>query len=387
MRFDARQWLLWLGYGFAFAAMAYGLLCVFATRRKKPRARQAWRGGGSMPPVSILKPLCGAEPETYECLRSFCEQNYGEYQIVFGVCEPDDAAIPVVRRLQREFPDLELILVVERRRHGSNPKVGNLINMMASAYHDYLIVSDSDVKVDAEYLTRLVPALLDPGVGLVTCGYRGVGRAALWPLLGTMYINEWFIPSVKVAALLGYRSFAFGATLAVRRETLARIGGFDALSDQLADDYRLGELIRAQGLSTILSEVEVETVVGERSAAALISHELRWRRTIRNLSPYGYGFSFVTLGVPVTALQLWLSRGTALAAALFGVTALARLAVHLRARPPGASPLRLLLVPLRDALHLSLWIWSFASRRVQWRDDHYRVSRDGAARPVEGLGR
>lgn len=383
MRFDARQWLLWLGYAFALAAMAYSLLCAFATRRKKPAASC---DSGPMPPVSILKPLCGAEPETYECLRSFCEQNYGEYQVVFGVCETDDAAIPVVRRLQREFPQRELILAMERRQHGSNPKVSNLINMMAFARHDHLIVSDSDVKVDCEYLARLVPSLLDPGVGLVTCGYRGVARAEIWSLLGAMYINEWFIPSVKVAALLGYRCFAFGATLAVRREVLAKIGGFHALSDQLADDYRLGELIRAQGLRTILSDVEVDTVVGERSAAALISHELRWRRTIRNLSPYGYGFSFITLGVPVTALQLLLAQGAAPAAAIFGATALASIIVHMRARPPGASPLRLLLVPLRDALHLSLWIWSFASRRVQWRSDHYRVSRDGAAQPVEGLG-
>lgn len=383
MRFDARQWLLWLGYAFALAAMAYSLLCAFATRRKKPAARG---GGGPRPPVSVLKPLCGAEPETYECLRSFCEQNYGEYQVVFGVCEADDAAIPVVRRLQREFPQRELILAVERRRHGSNPKVSNLINLTGFARHDLLIVSDSDVKVDTEYLARLVPSLLDPGVGLVTCGYRGVARAEIWSLLGAMYINEWFIPSVKVAALLGYRSFAFGATLAVRREVLAKIGGFHALSDQLADDYRLGELIRAQGLRTILSDVEVDTVVGERSAAALISHELRWRRTIRNLSPYGHGFSFITLGLPVTALQLLLAQGAAPAAAIFGATALARIVVHLRARPPGASPLRLLLVPLRDALHLILWIWSFASRRVQWRNDHYRVSRDGAAQPVEDMG-
>ncbi|HEX3913985.1 MAG TPA: bacteriohopanetetrol glucosamine biosynthesis glycosyltransferase HpnI [Steroidobacteraceae bacterium] len=384
MRLDAHQWLLWPGYAFALASMAYSLLCAFATRSRMPAGPGR---GGPMPPITVLKPLCGAEPETYECLRSFCEQHYAEYQVVFGVCEADDAAIPVVRRLQREFPQLELILAVERRQHGSNPKVGNLINMMAHARHDLLIVSDSDVKVGAEYLARLAPALQDAGVGLVTCGYRGVARAGIWSLLGAMYINEWFMPSVKVAALLGYRSCAFGATLGLRRETLAKIGGFQSIADQLADDYRLGELIRARGLKTVLSDLEVDTVVGERSAADLITHELRWRRTIRNLSPYGHGFSFITLGVPVTALQWLFAQGAAPAAAIFGVTALAAVAIHLRARAPGASPLRLLLVPLRDALHLSLWIWSFASRRVQWRNDRYRLSRDGAAQPLEGLGR
>ncbi len=381
MPLDARQVLVWSGYAFAMAAMAYSLLSAFATRRTFSAAP---RNRAALPPVTILKPLFGAQPETYECLRSFCEQVYPHYQVIFGVCDPQDPAVAVVHRLQREFPGRDLLLATERKEHGSNRKVNNLINMMALARHDYLIISDSDVKVERDYLAKLVPPLLDAAVGIVTCGYRGVPRPGIWSLLGSMYINEWFMPSVRVAALMGYRSFAFGATIGIRRETLDRIGGFNSVSNQLADDYRLGELTRQLGLRTVLSEVEVDTLVEDCTAADLVAHELRWRRTIRNLSPYGYGFSFVTLGLPVTALQLLLTQGAAPAAAIFSATALASTLIHFNARRPGAPTTVLLLVPFRDLLHFGLWIWSFATRRVQWGDDHYEVSRDGDAQPIEG---
>jgi len=379
MSIDLRQCLIFSGYALALAAMAYSLIGAFATRR---RGSPAADNPEVSPPITVLKPLCGAEPETYECLRSFCEQAYPKYQVVFGVSDPLDPAVAIVHRLQREFPRLDLVLAVERRQHGSNRKVSNLINMMSFARHDYLIVSDSDVKVESDYLSNLIPPLLDAGVGIVTCAYRGVPRSGIWSLLGSMYINEWFMPSVRVAALLGYRSFAFGVTIGIRRDTLAKIGGFHSVSSQLADDYRLGELTRGLGLRTILSPVEVDTFVGERSAADLIAHELRWRRTIRNLNPYGYGFSFVTFGFPVTALQLVLARG-APAAAIFAATSLASVLIHLNTRRPSDSGFRLLLVPIRDVLHFGLWMWSFATRRVQWRNDHFHVDRDGAAQHIE----
>jgi ceramide glucosyltransferase len=381
MPLDARHVLIWSGYALALASMAYSVITAFATRRAfspAPHDRKA------LPPVTILKPLLGAQPETYECLRSFCEQAYPQYQVIFGVCDPQDPAVAVVQRLQREFPGRDLVLAANRKEHGSNRKVNNLINMMAVARHDYLVISDSDVKVERDYLAKLIPSLLDAGVGIVTCGYRGVPRSGIWSLLGSMYINEWFMPSVRVAALMGYRSFAFGATIGIRRETLDKIGGFNSVSNQLADDYRLGELTRRLGLRTVLSEVEVDTLVEDSTAADLVAHELRWRRTIRNLSPYGYGFSVVTLGLPVTALQLLLTQGAAPAAAIFFATAVASTLIHFNARHPGAPTSVLLLVPFRDLLHFGLFIWSFATRRVQWGDDHYEVSRDGDAEPIEG---
>jgi ceramide glucosyltransferase len=380
---DAQQWLWACGYATALAAMSYSFISAFATRKRRPPPLP---GGLATPAVTILKPLCGAEPETYECLRSFCLQNYPQFQIVFGLIDADDPAVPIVERLQRELPSLDLVLSVEPRRHGNNPKVSNLINMMAHARHDYLVIADSDVRVEDNYLANLVPSLLDKDVGIVTCCYRGIPRPGIWSLLGAMYINGWFMPSVRVAALCGYRSFAFGATIAIRRDTLAEIGGFTAVCNQLADDYRLGELTRQRGLRTVLSAVEVDTVVRERTAADLVAHELRWRRTIRNLSPRGYAFSFVTLGLPVTALQALLTRGAGAAVMMLCATAACSAVIHLQGRAANRSRLWVFLVPARDLLHLVLWVWSFATRRVRWREDRFLLRRDGAAQPIEGLG-
>jgi ceramide glucosyltransferase len=294
----AHTGLQWVGFALAACAMLYGVAVWAAMSLRTRRSQFTSR---DLPPVTILKPLCGAEPETYECLRSFFDQAYPEFQVIFGVCDPQDPVVAIVNRLQGEFPLRDLQMAVERRQHGSNRKVSNLINMMPLARHEYLVLSDSDVQVKRDYLAKVVAPLLDDGVGIVTCAYRGCPRRGLWSLLGALFINEWFIPSVRVAAMAGSRAFAFGTTIAMRREVLAGIGGFTAIADQLADDYRLGELTRRQGLRTVLSEVVVEVCVAERSFGELIRHELRWLRTIRALRPLGYGLTFITFGVPVPA--------------------------------------------------------------------------------------
>jgi ceramide glucosyltransferase len=333
-------------------------------------------------PVTILKPLCGAEPETYECLRSFCDQTYPEFQVVFGVCDSSDPVLAVVYRLQREFPQRHLAVAIDRRQHGSNRKVSNLINMMPLARHEFLVLSDSDVRVERDYLAKVAAPLHDGGVGVVTCAYRGRPRQGLWSLLGSLFVNEWFMPSVRVAALAGSRSFAFGATIAIRRQVLASIGGFASIANQLADDYRLGELTRRRGLRTVLSEVVVEVCVAERSFGDLVRHELRWLRTIRALRPIGYGFTFITFGMPVAALGALLAGGVAPVLGMLAITVLARVVLHLSTREPGSSARQLVVLPLRDALNLALWVWSFVTRRVHWREVRYFVTRDGSAQPV-----
>jgi ceramide glucosyltransferase len=370
---------LWFGFAFAAFAMMYGVLAYIATSMRIRPSRFTPTG---LPPVTILKPLCGAEPETYECLRSFCDQGYPEFQVIFGVCDSTDPAVAIVKRLQNEFPRRDLHLTIDRRQHGSSRKVSNLINMMPYARHDFLVLSDSDVRVKRDYLAKIVAPLLEGGVGIVTCAYRGCPRPGLWSLLGSLFINEWFMPSVRVAALAGSRSFAFGATIAMRRQVLAGIGGFLSIANQLADDYRLGELTRRLGLRTVLSEVVVETCVAERSFGDLVRHELRWLRTIRALRPVGYGFSFVTFGVPVAILGAVLAGGAAATIPMLAITALARIMLHFATRRPRTSLLQLAVLPLRDVLSLSLWAWSFVTRHVHWREDHYQVTRDGSAQPV-----
>ena len=376
MSVTAQPWLSGCGTALAALAMAYTVMAWLAVWLRRGPSQS---GPVILPPVTVLKPLCGAERHLYDCLRSFCDQAYPRFQIVFGVRDPDDPAVTVVRRLQREFPGLDLQIAINPAQHGSSGKVSNLINMMPFARYDYLVVADSDVRVAPDYLAQVVPALLDTAVGIVTCPYRGCPRRGPWSVLGSAFINDWFMPSVYVAALLGSRAFAFGATIAMRREVLASIGGFTPIADQLADDYRLGELTRRLGLRTVLAEVVVETSVDERRLGDLVRHELRWLRTIRAVRPLGYGLSFVTFGLAPAALGSLVAAGARAALAMLAITALARLMLHSTSRDARSALAQLWALPLTDLLTFALWCWGFVTRRVQWRQARYRVARDGSA--------
>ena len=377
----AAMWMSWCGTALAAVAAGYSVTAAIAVRVRLKADYSA--RPDEAPAATILKPLCGEEHELYESLRSFFVQDYPRFQIVFGVSESADPAAEVVMRLQREFPDVDAKLVIDRRQHGSSRKVSNLMNMMPLAKYDYLVISDSDVRVSPDYLSRIVPPLLDPDVGIVTCPYRGSPHPGLWSLLGAMFINDWFIPSVRVAAMSGSRAFAFGVTIALRREVLASIGGLGAIANQLADDYRLGELTRDRGLRTILSDVVVETCVDERSFGELVRHELRWLRTIRAVRPIGYTLSFMTFSVPIACLGCALARAAGPTVIFLIVTTLGRLTLHFCVRSSRSELTRdLLVLPLRDFLSVALWAWGFVTRRVHWRDERFHVTRDGSVQPT-----
>jgi ceramide glucosyltransferase len=375
----AQLWLGGIGTALAAAAMSYTIAAAVAVRvGRAARARPAL----TLPPVTILKPLCGAEAALYEQLRSFCQQTYPHWQIVFGVRDAHDRALEAVRRLRSEFPQLDLQVAVDPTQHGASSKVSNLVNMMALARHDYLVIADSDILVEPDYLERVITPLLDKSVGIVTCPYRGRPRAGLWSLLASMFINEWFMPSVRVAAALGSRAFAFGATIALRRDTLLQIGGFTAIADQLPDDYRLGELTRRLGLRTVLSEVEVETCVDEANFSELVRHKLRWLRTIRTVQPFGYALAGLTFGLPLAVIGSLLTGGSAATQALVAITAFARLMINSAPRNSHSFPRQLWLAALHDLLGFVLWCWSFATRRVHWREARYHLARDGTIHPI-----
>jgi len=348
-------WTATVGQLMVEAATVYAIVAACVSR-KRP-------GVAAMPqqfaPISVLKPLCGAEPRLYENLAGLCRQDHPNYQLVFGVCAHDDPAIDVVNRLRAVFPERDISLVVDSRTHGRNPKVSNLINLFRAARHDHLVIADSDIAVPPDYLRRLAGPLGDPHVGVVTCLYRGRPVDGIWSRLGAAFINEWFAPSVRVAHAGGSRSFAFGATIALRRDTLNAIGGFRALANRLADDYWLGELTRQSGWKTVLSDVVVETDVTETSLRALWRHELRWLRTIRSLNAPGFFFTFVTCTWPMLVLGCLLApQFPILLIALVG--ALAR---SLTARGVGAA----LSAPLRDSLLLVEWAAALTGGRVHWR--------------------
>jgi len=355
---------------------------VFAwyLRRAKPKAPP-------LPPVTVLKPLCGAEPGLYDNLRSFCCQNYPEFQVVFGVRDPTDAALPIVRRLAAEFPAVSMDIVVNPQLHGSNLKVSNLINMLAHARHRVLVMADSDASVGREYLAHVVAPLADRQVGMVTSIYHGIPTAPLWSRLGAMYINEWYVPSVLIAWLFGHRGYASGQTLCLRRDTLEALGGFESIADQLAEDYRLGERVRALGLRIVLSRYLVDAEHHEPDLESLARHELRWMRTTRVLRPRSFRWLFITFSLPLAVIGIVLScaEGNSSAAwILFGITVTARVLLHLahRLRTGRALWSDLWLLPVRDALLCWIWCRSFSTSHVTWRGQEFDVGRDGVMRPL-----
>jgi ceramide glucosyltransferase len=335
------------------------------------------------PPISVLKPLRGAEPGLYEHLRSFCVQDYPEFEIVFGVTDPEDPARAVIDRLVREFPAVKILTVVDARVHGSNGKISNLMNMLPHARHDWLVMSDSDSYVGPGYLEAVAAPLLDPAVGVVTCLYRGVPTRLVWSRLGAMYINEWYLPTVILAWLFGHEGYVSGQTCCIRRGTLEAVGGFRALVDHLADDHRLGTLVRALGLKIVLSRYMVKAEHHERDLTAVTRHELRWMRTLRALRPMSLRGIFLTFSLPLAVIGIACAAAQpsiSLAAwALFCATVVARLMLHFVHRLQGERSLLadLWLLPVRDVLLCWVWCRSLFTSRVTWRGDEFTVNPDG----------
>ncbi|MCC8391540.1 bacteriohopanetetrol glucosamine biosynthesis glycosyltransferase HpnI [Paraburkholderia sp. MMS20-SJTR3] len=408
------EWVLLAGcFGASIYTLAAALAMPFFTARRRSTHHGARCADRSLNPsfspgpnaagfaqpfaqlgVSVLKPLCGAEPRLYENLRSFCEQRHRQFQLVLGVSSPHDPAVAVVRRLQARYPACDIELAIDTRVHGSNLKVSNLINMAARARHDVIVIADSDIAVESDYLDSVAAPLADPAVGVVTCLYVARGVGGFWPRLGALFINEWFAPSVRVAHALGSRRFGFGATLALRRETLERIGGFAALKDCLADDYWLAEHVRALGLQTVLSRVVVATDVIEPNFTALWQRETRWLRTIRSINPAGFVSLMITFPTPWLVTSAWLTASLATrhcahlpfaavlaSGAASALCVSARLLLHFRAARRTRSFWRdLPLVPLRDTLLALQWLTSAFGSRVVWRGVRMQVGTPAAER-------
>ena len=370
-----------IGYLCLLIGAVYGTLALIAVlawqrRRKPPGAR-------GLPPVSVLKPLCGLEPGLYQNLRSFCQQDYPEYQVVFGVLSRHDPALPVVERLRAEFPSLPIEVVINPQQHGSNCKVSNLINMIAQARYDVLAMADSDTCVGRNYLSIVTEPLRDEAVGLVTCLYHAVPTESAFSRLGAMYVNEWYMPSVLVAWLFGYRGYVSGQTLCVRRDTLQKTGGLHAIANHLADDHELGERVCGLGLRIELSHYVPSAECHEQSFHSLTRHEVRWMRTLHVLRPRCFPFIFLSFGLPLALLGIVLATVTpsldALAWALFGTAVLARVVLHLSHRLGGkrAALADFWLVPGRDLLMCWVWFRSLLSSCVTWRGNEFDVDARG----------
>jgi ceramide glucosyltransferase len=383
------------GIGLAESLVGSRLVASFARKRAAPPSVR--------PPMTVLKPLHGDEPLLEEALTTLCRQDYPNWQIVFGVRDAADPAVAVVHRLQARFPNLDIALVIDGTLHGRNHKVSNLINMMAAAKHDVLVIADADVHARPDYLDRLVAALLRPGVGLVTTLYAGLpapeaqDASASWlgdqaqpslpARLGAIHITHGFLPGAVLARALG-RQDCLGATMGLRRDDLERFGGFHALVDHLADDNVLGRRIAGLGLSVALADTVTLTTVPETSLRALFRHELRWARTIRALEPAGFAASVVQYPLAWAMLTVLVTGGALWSIGLFFIAwvlrAIAAIGVDSALAPlwpaeggseeRGSNDIAALaffcpvwLLPLRDVLSVAVMLASYGGRQVDWR--------------------
>jgi ceramide glucosyltransferase len=362
-------WILFL------PAAAYQALAIFAaSRHLRKRRKDETIRSTFQPPVSVLKPLRGIDPNTYDAFVSQIRQEYPEYEVLFGARDEDDPAAIEVRRLKKEFADSPIRLIIGGEST-PNGKVGVLMNLREHARHAIWVVNDSDIKVTPEYLRKVVAPLEDASVGVVTCLYRVQAHtlAAGWESLG---ITTDFMPSTLVAQLLGVREFGLGSTLAFRAADLQRAGGFSAIADYLADDYQLAKRVTESGKRALLSTYTVETSLGDATWDGIWNHQLRWARAIRMSKGAGYA------GLPITHAGLWaamagLSGAWIPAALLFGLrvaSALVTGGLVLRSRFTATF---CWLAPVWDLYAFCVWIGSYCGHTVRWRDRTLAVGADG----------
>lgn len=329
--------------------------------------------------VTLLKPLHGSEPMLGANLATFLAQNHdGAVQLLCGVQRADDPAISVVAGLAAACPDSSMDLVIDPASHGASGKVSNLINMMPKAVHPVLVLSDSDMAVAPDYLARILAALDLPGTGAVTCLYRGRGDEGFWSRLGAAGLSYQFLPGAVFGIALGLARPCMGSTIALRRETLDRIGGFARFADVLADDYAIGEAIHGLGLKVAVPPMLVVHGSAERSFAELWRHEVRWSATVRGVVPGAYVGSVIGMPVPVALLGAALVPAHGIGLAMLLLALLARaLLVRAVDRQAGEPTAPLWLLPLRDCLTFAIFVATFFTRSVDWRGQRLRMGADG----------
>lgn len=336
----------------------------------------------SPPGVSLLKPVKGMDADSYDNFASFCCQQYtGEVQLIFAVASPDDAVIPAIRQLMDDFINHDISLVINPALHGPNYKVSNLVNAFPQAKHEIIIVCDSDISVQPGYLQSVISHFTDPQVGLVTSLYRTSDVHGIATAMEAIGFTAEMVPNVLVARRLEGLTFALGASMAVRREALQAIGGFETLTSYLADDYQLGNKIHCAGWRIVLDPCFVESVIKPESLMAVLSRQLRWARTMRVSRPGGYLASGITLSFPAAMLASLLAQSPGVGASavvlLYGVR-LAVCTIFSRSFVrDGLFPRWLWLLPLRDMLAFFTWTLSFLGNRVDWRGSRFVLKPGG----------
>ncbi len=338
------------------------------------------------PSISILKPICGLDKGAYNNWASFCRQDYLSYQIIFGVSDSNDPAITVLRQLIRDFPEVDIRLVIDSRVVGSNLKVCNLANLERYAQHDLLLISDSDIHVGQDYLKRIVQPMQNPQTGVVTCLYRSHVYSFI-AALEALSISTDFHATVLLARQLGWMKFAMGSSILIRRKIVRTIGGFRAIADHLADDFILGNLTDQAGFSVVLSDYVVGHTLETATLTDLIQHQTRWNRCTRAANPWGYLGLIFSHGTMFSLAFFCLSKGSSLGWEVVGVMWAARIAmgwfVGVKGLGDKVAAQFLWLIPVRDLLSFGLWCYGFMGDRIVWRGKQFRLVSGGKLVPLQ----
>ncbi len=365
-------------------AVLYHLVAIyevwaFTREEKRPPAN------GDLPPVSVLKPLTVWDMETRQNTLTFCEQDYPAFQVVFG---PKPDALPALRRLPPcpSTERREVTVVVCDRRRAVNPKISQVLQMWPAVKHDVIVMADADMRVTPDYLRRVVAPLADPRVGVVTCFHAAREVETLPALFEALLVNTQYLPSILVGRRVMGMRFAFGATIAFRRDVLDAIGGFEALADYLADDYQIAYQAWRRGYKILLSDYIVESRLPPMSWRQLLSHQFRWARTNRACQPTGWFFSVVT-HLTTWSTAWWVVSGFSHTGwRVLILTFLFRTlqAAYYNARLEGLRPAwtGAWLAPLADLIFTLMWALSFLKDTVVWAGREYEVFPDGTMREV-----
>lgn len=378
---SADDFIFWILAALACGSLAYCAISIYAAleflRRRKPSALETVLAGFT-PPVSLLKPLYGTDRELEASLRSFFEQDYPNFEILFSVREEPDPAVAVLRRVQQDFPLIPSRLLALGPPRYVNAKVHGLEAMMEAAAHEILVISDSDVRVSPDYLRSVVAPLLDPRTGMTTVLSRGVAGKSLWSKLETLGMNTQFIPGVLAAWVLMGLKFSLGPTMVVRKKLVSQMGGFGVLGDYLADDFVLGERIAQMGHKVELAGNVPDHLVYNDSFSHSLAHRLRWERSSRRSRPAGYVGQIFMHTLPLAALA-WLA---APAGSYWGATILV-LALAARFLQAGITAGPVLrekafarywwLLPVQDTVSFLIWLAAFFGKEVEWRGARFRV--------------
>ena len=375
--------LLCAGTGLVSSSV-FLVLSMASALRFRRRVQQSAVAASSLPPVTLLKPLCGLEPNLEQNLESFFRQDYPNFELIFGTREANDPALEVVQRIHERYPEIKIKVVLSGEPDRPNAKVCSLEKMYTAASSDYFVISDSDVRVTPDYLKELTVPLLDPAVGLVTCLYRGVPVGSIWSRLEALGMSVEMTSGVIIAGMLEGMKFALGPTMAIRRDVLESIGGFGVLVDYCADDYVLGHAVHESGHTVVLSRHVINHAANHRSFKGSILHQVRWMKSTRFSRPKGHigtGLTFATPFGLLGAATAMASGHTVLGMVFLAWALLHGVAMSLAVgwgvvRDPNS--LRYCwLYPVRDFMGFCFWCASFFSRDIVWRGVRYRLQFGG----------